>query len=304
MRLEGLQTWGGLVGREAAGAEVVVVGLPYDGSAVYRKGAAAAPIRLRELSRAVPPVTEHGVLMTTKVRDLGDLDLGAEVETGWTPVAEELASLPPETFLTVLGGDHCSMIPVLAAQARRHPGLAVVWIDAHPDLNDFSRGGPWTCGCALRRALDCSGLAPSDVALAGVRDFDYEEIDFAGTRGLSWVSCAKVATDPAAVGRELATLFAGRPVHVSFDIDVLDPAFAPGTEIPAAGGLSTRDALNLLAALAEGSRLVGLDVAEVSPPLDPTDITSFAALKLIFETWGFLSPSRPGGEGGGAHGNR
>lgn len=293
MRLEGLQTWGGLVDRRATDAEVLVVGLPYDGSAVYRKGAADAPIRLRELSRVVPPVTEHGMLMTTKVHDLGDLDLGAEVETGWTPVADELAALPPASFLTVLGGDHCSTIPVLAAQARRHPGLAVVWLDAHPDLNDFSRGGPWTCGCALRRALDCSGLAPADVALAGVRDFDYEEIDFAGAHGLSWISCAKVAADPAAVGRELATLFQGRPVHVSLDIDVLDPAFAPGTEIPAAAGLSTRDALNLLAALAEGSRLVGLDVAEVSPPLDPTDITSFAALKLIFETWGMLG-----------HGNR
>ena len=113
-----------------------------------------------------------------------------------------------------------------------------------------------------------------------------------------------MATDTAAVGRELATLVAGRPVHVSFDIDVLDPAFAPGTEIPAAGGLSTRDALNLLAALAEGSRLVGLDVAEVSPPLDPTDITSFAALKLIFETWGFLSAASPPGSAGERDGDR
>ena len=292
MRLEGLQTWGGLVGDVPAKAEVVVVGLPYDGSAVYRKGAADAPIRLRELSRAVPPVTEHGERMTAKVRDLGDLDLGAEVELGWQGVAEELASLPGDAFLTVLGGDHCSTIPVLAAQARRHPGLAVVWIDAHPDLNDFSRGGPWTCGCALRRALDCSGLEPSDVALAGVRDFDYAEIEFARAGGLSWITCAKVAADPSAVGRELARLFVGRPVHVSLDIDVLDPAFAPGTEIPAAGGLSTRDALNLLASLAAGSRLVGLDVTEVSPPLDPTDITSFAALKLIFETWGFLGGNR------------
>jgi len=295
MRLEGLQTWGGLVSRGAADAEVVVVGLPYDGSAVYRKGAADGPIRLRELSRAVPPVTEHGRRMTTKVHDLGDLDLGLEVELGWQRVAEELAALPPEAFLTVLGGDHCSMIPVLAAQAKRHPDLAVVWIDAHPDLNDFSRGGPWTCGCALRRALDCSGLKPADIAMAGVRDFDFDELEFARTGGLSWITCATVATDPAAVGRELATLFAGRPIHISLDIDVLDPAFAPGTEIPAAGGLSTREALSLLAALAEGSRLVGLDVAEVSPPLDPTDITSFAALKLIFETWGFVAQG---------HGNR
>jgi arginase family enzyme len=78
----------------------------------------------------------------------------------------------------------------------------------------------------------------------------------------------------------------GRPLHISCDIDVLDPAFAPGTEVPSAGGLTTRQTLDLLGALVSGRRLVGVDVAEVAPPLDPSDITVLAGLKLIFELWG------------------
>ena len=288
MQLEGLQPWGGL----PDGEDVVVAGIPYDGSAVYRRGAAQAPARLRELSKAVPPVTEDARRMGMTVRDIGDLDLGAAVEGGWQPVADRLAAAAPGAFLTVLGGDHCTAIATLAAQVRRHPDLAVVWVDAHPDLNDVSRGGRWTCGCALRRAIECAGLRPADVAFAGLRDFDYEEVEFARANGMESLTCAQVARDPVAAGRELARVTAGRPVHVSFDIDVLDPAFAPGTEIPSAAGLSTRDALDLLSGLADGIRLVGLDVVEVSPPLDPSDITVLAALKIVFETWGLALGNR------------
>lgn len=288
MDLEGLAAWGGL----PAGRDIVVAGIPYDGSAVYRRGAAAAPARLRDLSRAVPPVTEHGRPMRMSVEDIGDLDVGAAVESGWQRVADRLAAVPPGSFLTVLGGDHCTAIPTLAAQRRRHPDLAVAFIDAHPDLNDESRGGRWTCGCALRRAIECSGLQHADVAFAGLRDFDWAEVEYAREQGMLSLTCAQVARDPHAAGRELATWAAGRPVHVSFDIDVLDPAFAPGTEIPSAAGLSTRDALDLLTGLAEESRLVGLDVTEVSPPLDPSDITVIAALKIVFEVWGLAFGNR------------
>jgi agmatinase len=90
----------------------------------------------------------------------------------------------------------------------------------------------------------------------------------------------------------IADRLAGQEVHVSFDIDALDPAFAPGTEIPSAGGLSTRQALDLLSSAAERATLIGLDVVEVSPPFDNGDITTFAALKLIFEVWGMARNRR------------
>lgn len=268
----------------------MVAGVAYDGSAVYRKGAAQAPSEIRRLSAVMPPVTESGAaLVELALHDLGDLDPGPGIEQGWETVARRLGDVPEGALLTVLGGDHCSAIPVLAAEVRRHPDLAVLWFDAHPDLNDFSRGSRWSCGCALYRALECAGLDPARVVLAGCRDFDLDELDFIGRSGMTMLPIAEVAADPAGAGARIAAAVGGRPLHISFDIDVLDPAFAPGTEIASAGGLSTRQALAVLTALAQSCRLVGLDVMEVSPPLDHADITSLAALKVVFEFFGLTA---------------
>ncbi|TMC40347.1 MAG: arginase family protein [Chloroflexi bacterium] len=291
MNLDGLRPWGGLVGGSAP--DVVIAGIAYDGSAVYRKGAALAPQRIRQLSAAMPPVTEEGHLLTgLRVQDLGDLDAGADIEAGWMGPMQRLAEVPPEAFLTVLGGDHCTAISTLAAEVRRHPGLYVLWVDAHPDLCDFSRGGHWTCGCALRRALDASGIEPSRVVIAGGRDYDPEELEFIAANRMLLVSAAEIARDLPAAARKIAERLEGQKVHVSFDIDVLDPAFAPGTEIPSSGGLSSRQALELLRGATERAQVVGFDIVEVSPPFDNGDITTFAALKLIFEVWGMVKSAR------------
>src|SRR3977135_4343850 len=176
MNLAGLRPWGGLAGNPLEGADVVVAGIPYDGSAVYRKGAALAPMRMREFSALMPPVTEDArPLDGLKVHDLGDLDAGPEIESGWSSVADRLAAGSPTPRPTALGGAPCTAIAPLAAHAKRHPDLAVLWVDAHPDLCDFSRGGRWTCGGAMRRALESSGIEPSRVVIAGGRDFDPEE---------------------------------------------------------------------------------------------------------------------------------
>ena len=287
MNLDGLRPWGGLAGGSPESADVVVAGIPYDGSAVYRKGAALAPQRIRSLSAAMPPVTEDGRLLTgLQVADLGDLDAGLDIETGWSKVAEQLARVPSAALLTVLGGDHCTAISTLSAQVKRHPDVAVLWVDAHPDLCEFSRGGRWTCGCALRRALDVSGLDPARVIIAGGRDYDPEELEFIAANGMLLVSTQELARDLTGSAEKIAARLAGQKVHVSFDIDVLDPAFAPGTEIPSAGGLSTRQALDLVRTAIGSATLVGFDVVEVSPPFDSGDITTFAALKMIFEVWG------------------
>jgi agmatinase len=303
VNLDGLRPWGGLVGGDPP--DVVVAGIAYDGSAVYRKGAALAPQRIRQLSPVMPPVTEEGNLLAgLHVRDIGDLHVGDDIEAGWMDPMRRLAQIPPDAFLTVLGGDHCTAIATLAAQTRRHPGLHVLWVDAHPDLCDFSRGGHWTCGCALRRALEAAGIEPSRVVIAGGRDFDPEELDFIRANDILLVTSAEIARDPSGAARKLAGGLAGQMVHVSFDIDVLDPAFAPGTEIPSAGGLSTRQALELLRGATAQSRLVGLDVVEVSPPFDNGDITTLAALKVIFEVWGMVKVAREANVSELRHGNR
>jgi agmatinase len=288
MNLKGLQPWGGLAGNPLNAADIVLAGIPYDGSAVYRKGAALAPVRIRELSAVMPPVTEDGrPLDGLKVHDLGDLDAGAEIESGWSKVADSLAAVPQSALLTVLGGDHCTAIATLAAQARRHPDLAVLWVDAHPDLCDFSRGGKWTCGCAMRRALEVSSIGPARVVIAGGRDYDPEELEFIRARGMLLVSASELAGDSGSA-RMVADALEGKNLHVSFDIDALDPAFAPGTEIPSGGGLSTRQALDFLRIATAGSKLVGIDMVEVSPPFDHGDITTLASLKVIFEFWGLF----------------
>ncbi len=288
INLDGLKPWAGLAGNPLETADVVVAGIPYDGSAVYRKGAALAPMRIRALSPVMPPVTEDArPLEGLKVHDMGDLDAGPDIERGWSQVADLLAAVPPLALLTVLGGDHCTAISTLAAQARRHPDLAVLWVDAHPDLNDFSRGGRWTCGCAMRRALEVSSIGPARVVIAGGRDYDPEELEFIRARGMLLVSASELAGDSGSA-RMVADALDGKSLHVTFDIDALDPAFAPGTEIPSSGGLSTRQEIDFLRIATAGSKLVGIDVVEVSPPLDNQDITTLAALKLIFEFWGMF----------------
>ena len=284
--LTGLKPWGGLAGAPA-GAPVTLAGIPYDGSAVYRKGASEAPQRIRQLSAVMPPVTEEGHLLTgLGVHDMGDLAAGSDIESGWSHVADRLAEVPAESLLTVLGGDHCTAIATLAAQARRHPDLRLLWVDAHPDLCDFSRGGRWTCGCAMRRALETSGITPDHVVIVGGRDYDPEELDFIRANGVTLVGARDLTTHHDESLQRIQEALAGREVHISFDIDALDPAFAPGTEIPSPGGLSTRQALEVLHAVAGPARLVGLDLVELSPPFDIGNISTLAALKVIFEFWG------------------
>ncbi len=240
----------------------------------------------------MPPVTEEGrLLVGTSVQDLGDLSAGSSIEQEWSHIADTLAAIPPQSLLTVVGGDHCTAIATLAAQARRHPNLMVLWVDAHPDLCEFSRGGRWTCGCALRRALEVSRIAPERVVIVGGRDYDPEELDFIREHGMTLVGARQLAADPVGALKAVADKLSGAEVHVSFDIDALDPAFAPGTEIPSPGGLTTRQALEMLHAVAQVAKFVGLDVVEVSPPFDSGNITSLAALKVIFEFWGLAAQS-------------
>src|SRR2546425_12653081 len=136
MNVDGLRPWGGLVG--GSPPDVVVAGIAYDGSAVYRKGAALAPQRIRQLSAAMPPVTEEGHLLTgLRVQDIGDLDAGGDIETGWMAPLQRLVQVPPGSFLTVLGGGHCPAIAPLAAQGRGRPGLSLLLVGAPPGLCAF-----------------------------------------------------------------------------------------------------------------------------------------------------------------------
>src|SRR2546429_9446325 len=128
----GLKQWAGLAGARA-GAAVTIAGIPYDGSAVYRKGAAQAPERIRSLSAVMPPVTEEGRLLAgLSVHDLGDITAGSSIEQEGQPIADRLAELPPASPPTVIAGAPCTAPPPLPAHGPRHPRPSAIRADRHP----------------------------------------------------------------------------------------------------------------------------------------------------------------------------
>jgi agmatinase len=288
----GLSPWGGLKpplpGRRP---DVRILGVPIDCGSLYRPGAAKAPAQLRKLSAIFAPVSEHAELFdTVTVQDDGDVmlvegDMGANVDA----VAAEIEKTPAGTLPVVLGGDHTTVSPTLVAQQRRHNGrLSILYIDAHPDLNDSSRHTRWSNGCALRRGLELGEIDPRKVTLLGCRDYDWEEVEFIRKMGVRLITAA---TAHRWTGNQLADEVGSRigsdALHISLDIDSLDPSIAPGTGVPSAGGLTSRELLDFLRQL-RGVRLAGLDVDEVAPPLDVGHVTSLAALKFIFEYLGMV----------------
>lgn len=279
-------------GLDPAESDFTVIGIPYDGGASARRGAHLAPERLRFWSQHLTPFTEDRTrLKGVRICDLGDLEV-AEPSTGFTQIREKVAQLP--TIPILLGGDHSVTIPIFEGQRRKYAGkrLGVLWLDAHPDLCDEFAGSRLSHACVLRRGLE-AGLAPEDVCMVGLRSWEDQEIDLIEQGRLNVFTAADVAARGISdIAKQVrARLAACDALHVSLDIDCLDPAFAPGTGIPDAGGLSARDVITLIQSL-QALPLAGLDVVEVSPPLDPSEATVFAALKFIMEFIGVIVRGR------------
>jgi len=286
MTLEGTHgLWGDLHVPDAAPAQAdfTVLGIPFDGLASARKGAALAPERIRFWSRHVTPFSEDRTrLAGLVVRDAGDFPV-ADPASDFPKAAEVVAGL--SNIPIFLGGDHSVAIPIFQGQRQRFAGkrLGLLWVDAHPDLCDDFDGSRLSHACVLRRGLEF-GIDQQDVCLVGLRSWEEQEIDLIERGQMHVYTAADVAelgmkSVAADVRKILARCDA---VHVSLDIDCLDPSAAPGTGIPEFGGLSSREALTLIQSL-QGLPLVGLDVVEVAPPLDPSEATVFAALKIIME---------------------
>jgi len=266
-----------------ADSDFTVIGVPYDGAACARKGAALGPERIRFWSTHLTPFSEDRTrLGDIRICDDGDIAI-ADQEHDFDSVREKVAGLPNVPI--ILGGDHSISIPIFQAQRERYRDqrLGVLWVDAHPDLCDVFTGSKLSHACVLRRALEF-GIEPQDVCMVGLRSWEDQEIDLIENSGLNVYTAALVAergmkSVATSVYSKLSRCDA---VHISMDIDCLDPAFAPGTGIPEAGGLTSREVITLIKSL-QGLPLVGLDVVEVSPPIDPSEATIFAALKVIME---------------------
>ncbi len=266
-----------------ADTDFSVIGIPYDDGASGRKGAALGPERMRYWSTHTTPFSEDRTrLKDLRICDLGDVELKDQNQL-FEQVSRRIADLPNIPIL--LGGDHSVTIPIFKGQRERFAGkrLGVLWVDAHPDLCDEFTGSKYSHACVLRRGLEF-GIQPRDVCLVGLRSWEYQEIDLIENGGLNVYTAAQVADRGMKdIANEVHKVLSNcDAVHISLDIDCLDPAFAPGTGIPDSGGLTAREVISLIQSL-QGLPLVGLDVVEVAPPLDPSEATVFAALKIIFE---------------------
>ena len=266
-----------------ADTDFTVIGVPYDGSASSRKGAALGPERIRFWSTHMTPFSEDRTrLGGIRISDLGDIPV-RDQERDFDRVREKVATLPNVPI--ILGGDHSISIPVLQAQRERYRDqrLGVLWVDAHPDLCDVFTGSKLSHACVLRRALEF-GIEPQDICLVGLRSWEEQEIDLIENGGLNVYTASLIAERGmrSVAGSVYSKLSRCDAVHISLDIDCLDPAFAPGTGIPDSGGLTSREVITLIKSI-QGLPLVGLDLVEVAPPIDASEATIFAALKIIME---------------------
>ena len=283
--------WAGLNRPDAAFPDISIVGFPYDGAVCYRSGAAKGPDRIRKISTEIPPVLETGeVLRGLTVRDRGNLKFGNDFVAAFPKIEKEISALAGSAFILTLGGDHSVVIPVHRAFSKKATEkIGLIFVDAHTDLSDSFDGSPYSHACPLRRTMETEKFHPENTLLVGTRCFELAGLEFIQKNGMKMYPAYEVAErGMRAIADEIVKRFADlKNVYLSIDIDALDPAFAPGTGIPDAGGLSTRDVITLIRAL-HPLPVVAADLVEVAPPLDISDITSFAALRIITEIFGLV----------------
>jgi agmatinase len=283
-----------------AHADVAVLGVPFDTATSYRTGARFGPAAIRDQSQLLRPwhpVLDVDVFGTLSVVDGGDLLVtpgNAERTAG--QIADGLAPvLEAGTVPLVLGGDHSIVLGELRAQARRHGPVGVVLLDAHADTWDAYYGERYFHGTPFRRALEEGLVDPARSLLAGMRGSLYGPADLDEPRswGFEIVPMEELRTwTPERYGRRVRERIGDGPAYLSFDIDVLDPAFAPGTGTPEIAGLLPHEALAFLRALA-GVEFTGYDVVEVSPQFDgPGQVTALHAAGIAYELLALTAVAR------------
>jgi agmatinase len=274
-----------------AGVDAAVYGIPFDTATSYRTGPRFGPEAIRSASallRPYNPALGVDVVEALSIVDYGDVPVSpGDTERTYGQVEQALAPLVEAgVFPLALGGDHSVTLAELRVLARRHGPLALVQLDAHGDTWDEYFGQRFFHGTTFKRALEEKLIEPAASVQAGLRGSLYgpADLDSAREMGFAVLPCDQLRELGPGRFASLARERVGRrPVFLSFDIDVLDPAFAPGTGTPEVGGLSSAEALSILRAL-RGIELVGADVVEVSPPYDgPGQPTALAAANVAYE---------------------
>jgi agmatinase len=291
-RYAGIRTFARLDRAEdASQLDVAVIGVPFDGGTSFRPGARFGPEAIRSASallRDHHPVHAIDVLRGQRVADWGDVEISpGNAERAIGQIAEQLAApVAAGAVPLVLGGDHTIALAELRALSERHGPLGLVLLDSHADTWDAYRGERYFHGTPFRRAVEEGVLDASRSLMAGMRGPRYSESDLDGARELGfelivWEELRD--TSPADYGARVRERLGEGAAFFSFDIDFLDPAFAPATGTPEVGGPTSAEALDLVRALA-GIRFAGFDVVEVAPVYDgPGQQTSLLAANIAYE---------------------
>jgi len=274
-----------------SGYDVAILGVPFDNGTSYRPGARFGPMAVRQASRHLRP-GHHVELDTSPFREIQVVDAGDvpvtpfSIDTAVEQIGAHAAELVTGGRTVIaIGGDHTIALPMLRAVAREHGPVALVHFDAHLDTWDTYFDAPITHGTIFRRAFEEKLLVEDHSVHIGIRGPLYDRADLADDAGFGFRTIRASDVDIMGVRETIGTIAertAGLPVYLSLDIDVLDPAFAPGTGTPESGGLTSRELLSVLRGLT-GLHLVGADVVEVAPAYDHAEITSIAAATVIYD---------------------
>ena len=290
-RYAGLTTFARLPRREdVADWDVAVVGVPFDSGVTFRPGARFGPSAIREASRLLRPYNpalDTLPFELAQVVDAGDIACNPfDIPVALGEIQAGLAGLMTNGRPVVtLGGDHTLALPALRAVTAEHGPVALVHFDAHLDTWDTYFHAPYTHGTPFRRASEEGLLRKDRSAHVGIRGslYDPKDLDDDEKLGFTIVHCRdfdRIGTD--GILDRILDRIGDAPLYVSIDIDVLDPGFAPATGTPEAGGMTSRELLEVLRGLRD-TRIVAADIVEVSPAYDHAGITAVAAANVAYE---------------------
>jgi guanidinopropionase len=270
--------------------DIGIIGVPWDSGTTNRPGPRHGPRQLRDAStmiRAQHPVSGTRPYEKLNCADLGDVSINpADIEDSMNRITSFYKKVIEKGIKPLTaGGDHLTSLPVLRAVADKGP-LGMIHFDSHTDLfHSYFNGTMFTHGTPFRRAVEENLLDPKRVIQIGIRgtQYDREDLDFADSVGIRVVKIEEFfdrgIADVMAEAREIV---GEQETYISYDIDFIDPAFAPGTGTPEVGGPNSYEALKVVRELA-GVKIVAADMVEVSPPFDPSSNTAFLGVSVMFE---------------------
>lgn len=274
---------------DAKRLDVALVGVPFDGGVSYRPGPRFGPRHVRDQSaliRPYNPVLNVSPFSQLRVADYGDIAINPlSIEDTFERITSEVKNVLSHAAIPLcVGGDHSILLPILRAIHATHGPVALIQLDAHSDTWDEYWGIKYSHGTPVRRAIEEGLLLEPYILQVGIRGqwYDDQDLEFANRHKIQIITAEEFHEHGLALVRQKLNMFAGRKTYLSLDIDVVDPAFAPGTGTPQVGGLSSAQILGLVRELA-GIHFVGADLVEVSPPFDSAEITSLLAANLLFE---------------------